>query len=251
MADGFQAWWDSQPFLTKWMMAFSLVLTLSANFGLLSPYSLILQPAVLIYKQFQLWRLFTGFFYFGGLGFPFLIQMIFLQKYSSQLETTVFAGRTGDYLFMLLFGAVLFLAVGFWLKLAILGEGLIFMLLYYWSRRNPEVIMSFFFGFQFKGIYLPWVLIGFHTLLSGSLPLIEIIGVIVGHVYFFLSDVYPATTGTNWLRTPAFLYRLFPPQFNRYAPGAQQQRYQQQQARGPQEYRHDWGRGHVLGGGQQ
>jgi len=242
MAEGFQAWWDSQPLLTKWMMALSLFITLSANFGFFNPYLLILQPSFLIYKQFQLWRLFTAFFYFGGLGLSFLIEMIFLYRYSGQLETTVFEGRKADYLFMILFGSVLFLGVAFWLKLAIIGKGVIFMLLYYWSRKNPDVIMSFFFGLKFKGIFLPWVLIAFHTLLSGSLPLIDIIGVIIGHIYFFLTDIYPLTTGVHLLRTPTFLYRLFPAQLNRYA--AAQQQYQQQNQPG----RHNWGRGYVLGG---
>lgn len=39
----------------------------------------------------------------------------------------------------------------------LLGEGLLSALTYYWSRKNPDLVMSFMFGLQFKAIYLPWV----------------------------------------------------------------------------------------------
>lgn len=40
----------------------------------------------------------------------------------------------------------------------ILGMGLIVSLIYYWSRKNPDVEMSLMFGIRFKSIYFPWVL---------------------------------------------------------------------------------------------
>jgi hypothetical protein len=36
--------------------------------------------------------------------------------------------------------------------------GLIVSLIYYWSRKNPDVEMSLMFGIRFKSIYFPWVL---------------------------------------------------------------------------------------------
>jgi len=50
-----------------------------------------------------LWRLVTCFF-IHGLGFNFLMNMMFLYKHSGLLENGTFDGRTSDYIFFLLFG---------------------------------------------------------------------------------------------------------------------------------------------------
>lgn len=47
----------------------------------------------------------TSFFYFGKIGFSFLVSMMFLYRHSGDLEKEKFANRPGDYLFMLIFGA--------------------------------------------------------------------------------------------------------------------------------------------------
>jgi hypothetical protein len=66
-------------------------------------------------------------------------------------------------------------------------------------------------------------------------------GILVGHVYFYLEDIHPATGGSRILKTPQFLYNMFPvanaPQFGQPPPGQPQQR----------QGGHAWGRGNVLG----
>lgn len=42
------------------------------------------------------------------------------------------------------------------------------------------------------------------------MPLHELIGIIVGHIYYFLTVVYPQQSGRQILRTPDFLKYYFP-----------------------------------------
>lgn len=117
--------------------------------------------------------------------------------------------------------------------------GLIVSLIYYWSRKNPDVEMSLMFGIRFKSIYFPWVLCAMrsvppllvsplslqHTpstimvltvvtchdsrnpsLLMGGSPLAELCGIVAGHFYFFFEDIIPRTKGYRLLQTPAFMY---------------------------------------------
>jgi len=243
MADGVQAWWAGVPIITRYLFAASGGLTLAANLlpSVVKPASLILSFPP-IYKGFELWRLVTPFFFHGQLGFSFLIHMVFLLRYSQALETTTFAGRTADYVYMLLLSSGLLLIVGIFMNFYILAMGLIMVIVYVWSRKNPDVQMSFMFGIQFKAAYFPWVLIGFNFLMGGS-PILEIIGVIIGHIYFYLEDVYPLTGGRRVLQTPQFLLNIFPPLYGGGGPqGQQQQQQQQQQPRGYQ-----WGTGRPLG----
>lgn len=45
-------------------------------------------------------------------------------------------------------------------------------------------------GFRFEGLYLPWALIAFTVLVGGN-PIMDIFGVIAGHLYYFLLEVLP------------------------------------------------------------
>ena len=70
--------------------------------------------------------------------------------------------------------------------------------------------MSFLGLFTFHAPFLPWVLLGFSVLLGNSAS-VDLMGIAVGHLYFFLDDVYPHTRvgrGRRPLRTPAWLFRL-------------------------------------------
>ena len=102
-----------------------------------------------------------------------------------------------------------------------LGPSLAFMIVYVWARRNPFMRMSFLGLFEFDAPYLPWVMMGFGMLLGQS-PTHDLLGVLAGHLYYFLEDVYPATTGRRPLRTPSILKRICGELRPRQAPRAAQ-----------------------------
>jgi len=83
------------------------------------------------------------------------------------------------------------------------------MVVYVWSRRNPNVRMSFLGLFTFNAPYLPYVIVGIEGLLGQSLSIFDILGIMIGHLYFFLEDVYPKYSGRRLLRTPSFLKTIF------------------------------------------
>jgi hypothetical protein len=89
-----------------------------------------------------------------------------------------------------------------------LGSSLTFVLVYVWARRNPFIPMTFLGLFNFSAPFLPWVLLGFSLLLSNSVPYGDVLGIIVGHAYYFLEDVYPGTSGRRPLKTPAWFQHL-------------------------------------------
>ncbi|ELR25279.1 Der1like domain family, member 1, putative [Acanthamoeba castellanii str. Neff] len=217
MSSDLERWWKDLPVLTKYLFVGSFGVTLAANFGLLSPYSLVLIWPKII-TEFQLWRLVTCFLFHGKLGFPFLIHMLFLS-----LESEIFNGRLSDYVWMQVITCSLLLASTLILPSPILGMGLIVSLIYYWSRKNPDVEMSLMFGIRFKSIYFPWVLCAMSLLMGGS-PLAELCGIVAGHFYFFFEDIIPRTKGYRLLQTPAFMYvSIDPAEYNSYNRGAQQQ----------------------------
>ncbi|XP_057392095.1 derlin-2 isoform X2 [Balaenoptera acutorostrata] len=174
---------------------------------LITPFQLYFNPE-LIFKHFQIWRLITNFLFFGPVGFNFLFNMIFLYRYCRMLEEGSFRGRTADFVFMFLFGGFLMTLFGLFVSLVFLGQAFTIMLVYVWSRRNPYVRMNFFGLLNFQAPFLPWVLMGFSLLLGNSI-IVDLLGIAVGHIYFFLEDVFPNQPGgIRILKTPSILLFL-------------------------------------------
>ncbi|PJF19183.1 Derlin [Paramicrosporidium saccamoebae] len=127
------------------------------------------------------------------------------------LETGVFAGREADYLYFLLLSATLINALNYFAELAVLWEALSMVIVYVWSRHNAEVVVNFMFGFRFPAKFLPLVLGTMEFLLAGDLygPLV---GIVTGHAYYFLSEIYVAKD-PSWRRrlaAPGWLKGMVP-----------------------------------------
>lgn len=238
--DGIQEWWHAVPIATRYMFSSAGLLTMASNFGLMKATRLLWIPEM-VYQSFEIWRIVTSFLYMGQLGFPMLINLVFLLQYSRSLEQQRFAGRLADYVFMLTFGCSILLVLATLLNLVMLCDGLIMLLIYVWARTNPNVDVTFLFGIRFKAAYFPWVLIGFNILLGGF-PLMYILGALVGHLYIYLKDIYPQVSGKYYLNTPQFFINLIPhgAGVNEIG-GAQQPHVPVPQPRG-------WGAGQRLGG---
>ncbi|ETV71166.1 hypothetical protein H257_13556 [Aphanomyces astaci] len=238
------AWFNNLPKITRTYMTLCFATTCMTQFGLLSPKTIYLDFD-LVFFHFNFWRLVTSFLFVGKFSFNFLVCLLILGQYGSVLENDPFVaggGPSADFAFMLLFGGSVLSIIGFILGYPFLGVPLIFMILYVWSRKHTEQIVSFW-GFKFKALYFPWAMIGF-TLLTGGDPIPELAGVFAGHVYYFLLEILPNTKNINLLQTPQFLVNFFPSDNNRPVTGAAAPR-QAAAATGPSRY--NWGGGRTLG----
>ncbi|XP_043273957.1 derlin-1 [Venturia canescens] len=247
-------WFNSLPIFTRYWLLLTAVHSLVGRFGIISPYSLILMYDRFI-QNFEIWRAATSVFYYPlnpATGFHFMINCYFLYNYSLRLERGEYDGRPADYFFMLLFNWICCVVIGLIGNIQILMDPMVLSVLYIWCQLNQDAIVNFWFGTQFKAMYLPWVLCGVNLILSGG-GMLELIGILVGHLYFFLKFKYPQEyDGPELLNTPKILENYFPPQRGGvrgfgYTPA---QRMGQQQAAGPGRtiFRgHNWGQGRVLG----
>ncbi|XP_022119108.1 derlin-1 [Pieris rapae] len=246
----FKDWFNSVPFFTRYWLAATIILSVLGRFGIFNYYYFILDFNLIFYK-FQIWRPITAVFYYPispSTGFHFLINCYFLYSYSQRLESGMFAGKPADYFYMLLFNWLCCVLLGLFTGLPIIMDPMVLSVLYVWCQLNKDVIVSFWFGTRFKAMYLPWVLLAFNLIISGG-GILDIMGILVGHLAFFLLFKYPQELGGPSLLTPpAFLKQIFPD--TRYMGGF---------GTAPQERvptrpgstvlgGHNWGRGHALGG---
>ncbi|KYM84348.1 Derlin-2 [Atta colombica] len=76
-------------------------------------------------------------------------------------------------------------------------------------RRTADFVMMFIFGGLYFAPYLPWVLLGFSVLLGNTIW-VDLVGMAVGHTYYFAEDVFPRIRGGfRILKTPQILKTLF------------------------------------------
>jgi len=214
MAQPFEDWYKNMPLITKAYMSACLATTMAVYLDVVSPIHLFLNYRA-IWQQHEVWRLLTTFLFFDYFGINFLFHMYFLVRHSRLLEETSFRGRTGDFFFMYLFGSLTLLVIHFafhffsWFpKVMFLAPSLAFMVVYIWGRRNPHITLSFLGLFNFTAPYLPWVILGFGVLL-GQNPVFDLLGIVVGHIYYYLEDVYPQLTNRRILTTPGILKAFF------------------------------------------
>jgi len=243
-------WYRNIPMMSKYWFTGSVVMPLIGKLGLVSAMTMILDFHSLIYR-FQIWRPITALFYFPLVpqtGFQFLMNLYFLYSYSIRLETGVFDGKPADYLFMLVFNWICLIIIGLLASIPLLMNPMVLSVLYVWCQFNKDQIVQFWFGTQFKAMYLPWVLLAFNLVVSGG-GWYEFIGIVVGHIYFYVMYKYPQDFGgRQFIQTPSFFYTYLPnrqggvsgfgmaPPSNRRAPAAGGQQ------------RHVWGQGNQLGG---
>jgi len=209
MAGSVEAWFRALPPITRWHFASVVIVTLAGNFGLVSPFALALTWDAV--AKFEIWRFVTCMMFMGKLGFGFLIHLMFLYQHSQPLELHVDEnGRNkGDYFFFILVCSVVLNILGLMFNFFFLGASLIMAVIYYWSRAiGEDQEVTFMFGLQFKGVYLPWVLTAFGVLM-GADPKPDLAGIAAGHLYYFLKDVYPAQNGGRLLWTPMFIKQIF------------------------------------------
>lgn len=206
----------SIPIITRSFLTACTLTTLAVHLDLVSPLKLYLRGFGSIMHTHEYWRFVTNFFFFDYIGLNFFLHMFFLFRYCKYLEQSSFRNRTADFLLFFAFCTASLLGLNYlitylqWIQRPVhfMAPSLAFSVVYVWARRNPQFSMTFFHLLHFTAPWLPWVILGLGWIM-GSPPLSDLLGIAVGHVYYFFSDVYPEFTGRHLLKAPSFLVRLF------------------------------------------
>ncbi len=97
--------------------------------------------------------------------------------------------------------------VNVWLGRPFLGPAMMMAIIHIWARKDPDRQVAVW-GFAFPAWQFPFVMVLFHMLVGGDI-IGDLMGIFVGHVFFYLSEVYPRVTNRRLLATPQFLYDMF------------------------------------------
>lgn len=172
-----QDWFRDIPIITKILLVSTFLSGALVTFKMIAPMSLVyIWP--MVYERFEIWRLFTAAAFAGGFSFNFLIHCYMLYQNSLRYEMNAYntgaRGTSADFLWMILCSLAVLWILGYVFEIAVFSEPLLFVIMYVWSRREPEAQANIF-GFKFKAIYLPWMYVALRLLMGNP-----IVGPLVG-----------------------------------------------------------------------
>ncbi|KAG9648430.1 DER1-domain-containing protein, partial [Aureobasidium melanogenum] len=204
-----EQWFFEMPVCTRWWTTATVVTGLLVQCHVLTPFQLFYSFRA-VFVRSQYWRLFTTFIYFGPLSLNLLFHIFFIQRYARMLEES--AVSQAHFTWMLAYAVTTLLFLAPMVSVVFLGSILSSTLVYIWSRKHPDVQLSFLGLFVFRAPFLPWVMIGLSVVMHGNWPKDELCGIAVGHVitvYYFFNDIYPANhNGQRPLDPPIWWQRL-------------------------------------------
>lgn len=165
----------------------------------------------LIFKKFQVWRLFTNLLFIGGFSTSFLMFAVMMYMHFRNVEQNSIVLRVYAKFIMMLFYLMVFLNILNLFSNKIFGiqtgftlaHQLLLAFIYIDSKREPQKTINLYF-LPIKNAVYPYALIVFN-IVSGAGIYDNIIGIIAGNIYFVLVDVLPVNKNLNLLKTPKFL----------------------------------------------
>ncbi|KAL4328618.1 hypothetical protein AHAS_Ahas13G0218100 [Arachis hypogaea] len=163
-------WYHSLPPISKAYGTACVFATAAYHLGLYRlPYIALIYEDV--FYRFQVWRLVTNFFFLGPFSINFGIRLLMIARYGVQLEKGPFERRTADFLWMMIFGALVLLSLSAipFLWDPFLAVSLVFMLVYVWSREFPNAQINIYGLVQLKAFYLPWAMLALDVIFGSPL----------------------------------------------------------------------------------
>eukprot|EP00919_Chromeraceae_sp_WS-2016_P021561 GHVR01050915.1.p1 GENE.GHVR01050915.1~~GHVR01050915.1.p1 ORF type:complete len:215 (+),score=22.72 GHVR01050915.1:26-670(+) len=206
------------PPVTKCILLSTVLMASLVSLDIVNPMNLCFSWNMIFY-EYEIWRLVTCFLFAGPFGLHFLFNTYVLIRYCAALEEGYFYGKPGDFVWMLLVCGI-FLLYGSYLvtgnntPVYFFAGGLTTMMTYIWGRRNPHARMRIIM-FVVPAPYIGWIIV-LLTLLLGGRVSVHIVGLIVGHMYYFFEDIYPhmpTSKGLRVLSTPKIMKKLFRQRF--------------------------------------
>jgi Derlin-2/3 len=148
-----------------------------------------------LYKL-QLWRPATAFLNLGSFNIGFLMTAHFVWTYMAILERMSHDAPYDFWVMFLFGGASMVLGYGMMgISPLYLGHNVSTFLVYVWSRYHEGLEVNMMELFNTRAELLPWFFLAQTALLEGEFPVLDLLGILFGHIYYHFKS-------TNVLKTP-------------------------------------------------
>ncbi|KAF8074118.1 Der1-like family-domain-containing protein [Lyophyllum atratum] len=181
------------PPVTRFMCISSLAVTVPMLMNITSGYESV-YTYELVFKKFQLWRLYTSFF-LGNRGIGYIFDIAMLYRSGEQLESGPYARRSADLAWQLLHACGAIILATRPLGSSVFFHSVLVCLVYLSSYLAPLGAQTSLFGLiTFPVRYYPYVIIGLDVLMGGpGYAAQAVAGAVVGHFWWW--SVWGGETG--------------------------------------------------------
>lgn len=193
---------ETFPPITRTYLIVSIVTNILCFLNFIKPMDLILNFECIFY-HYNIWRLFSHIFFFGQVGIKAIFFILFFSRYSKALESSSFQGNSLVYFYFLFTGnSMMILLKLFVPEASYLGPGITFMVIYIWGKKNAQQQINLINLFYIRGSSLPLVLMLASWFMKQKTLKLDIMGIIAGHIYYFLEEIYPRINGGQKVLIP-------------------------------------------------
>lgn len=188
---------------TRVYLLMSIVCTVAQLLGVVDVGLLGLNPK----KLLQLWRPLTSVSYLGTPSWVMAYQVFYIISYGQNLEL---GSGTGVHAWFLLTQTITLTILGLLLNMPLLSRSMIASIVYVSCRINPFEQTNIQFGITISMWQMPYFLMIADCLTMQTMEAAwpYVLGIFSGHIYHFLTAVWPALGGREWLKTPALFIKL-------------------------------------------
>ena len=200
---------NESPIITKMLVLSSFATSILVWTGLINTLDIYLNFGLII-KNYEICRIFTTFLYFGEFNLNLVLHMLIFYRDSKILEKKIFHGNAADYLYFILFCMIILLILSPITNAIFLSSSLNFAMMHYWGRKSKVTNVEFMGVFTFRAPYLTIFYLLISYLLGYEYKSL-IIGIFVGHVYYFLKEILPrikGVKGIKLLETPKIFQKM-------------------------------------------
>ncbi|KAH6887864.1 Der1-like family-domain-containing protein [Coprinopsis sp. MPI-PUGE-AT-0042] len=201
------------PPVTRFMTLSLLGVTVPVIMNIV-PYHRLMYATPLVFKQFQLWRLYTSFF-LGSPGVHLIFQLAALYHNSKNLETGAFASRSSDYAWQVTLAAGAILLTTRPINSSTFRHAVIACLTYVGSKLAPAGAKISLNGLvAIPMVYWPYAMVVMDLLTLGRHAAAEAVaGLIVGQCWWWTmmggGELGNPGRFSRYGQAPSWLFRWF------------------------------------------
>jgi Derlin-2/3 len=191
------------PFTRVWGIGI-LVASLLVAFHVVSAMDLVFYAPFVL--RGQVWRLFTSAFFMGDLQINLIIQVFFSLMFIKNLEQQLYSRRLSAMIFIGILLLIIIQILSSLLTSLSICDSLLHAFAFIYSKLFTGANVNFLMIFTIPIQYYPFLQLLMPLLMGGSI-IPGLIGIVAGHLVFYLLFVLPLLIQRPILRTPRALVR--------------------------------------------
>lgn len=164
----------------------------------------------LMMQEKEYHRLITSFLYFGSFSIDTIFTLVTFTNFASIVESEIFGGKMSEFIVFLLYVAIPNIVLSNITNEVFFGPILTLTCLYYWSKHYADMSMHLMgIPVNVKASYAPFAYAALNFYKDGfyaALP--NMIGIVLGHIFFYFHDVTTIRFGKRFIGAPKWLDSL-------------------------------------------